>query len=126
MITIFLWIGLGLALLAWSGALWLLHALLVDPQARVLSLQRLLHALPVPEAWGLWAVEARDSLVNAGDGLLLVLSMGLSALGQWLPGLASWWTPLLGGLWAVGALLALAVGAAFHSVIRASARSRPA
>ncbi len=126
MIAIFLWIALGLVLLVWSGALWLLHALLVDPQARVLSLQRLLHALPVPEAWGPWAVEARDGLVNAGDGLLLVLSMGLAALGQWLPGLAGWWAPLLGGLWALGAVLLLAVGAAFHSVIRASARPRPA
>ena len=123
MITIFLWMTLGLLLLAWSAALWLVHALLEDPQAQVLALQRALHALPVPEAWGPWAVQARDALVNAGDGALLVLAMGLAAVREALPGLAGLVEGLLSALWALGALLLAAVGAAFHSVIRESART---
>lgn len=122
MITIFLWMTLGLLLLAWSAALWLVHALLEDPQAQVLALQRALHALPVPEGWGRWAEQARDDLVNLGDSVLLVLAMGLGAVSEALPGLSGWLAPLLWTLWGLGALVAVAVGAAFHSVIRASAR----
>jgi hypothetical protein len=85
---IFLWTFVAGALLLWSAALWLLNTLVADPQAQVLALQRTLHALPVPEAWGPWAVQARDALVNAGDGALLVLAMGLAAVREALPGLA--------------------------------------
>jgi hypothetical protein len=120
---IFLWTFVAGALLLWSAALWLLNTLVADPQAQVLALQRTLHALPVPEAWGPWAVQARDALVNAGDGALLVLAMGLAAVREALPGLAGLVEGLLWALWALGGLLLAAVGAAFHSVIRESART---
>lgn len=127
MATILVWMVLGALLALWSGALWLLHALLADPQATVLASQQALHALPTLEGWGDWARQARDALVNLMDGALLLASVGLGVLRewQWLQWLAEWLAPLLWTLWALGALTLLAIGAAWQAVIRGS-RPRPA
>ena len=127
MATMLIWMLLGALLALWSGALWLVHALLADPEATLLALQQGLHALPTLEDWGEAARSARDALVNLADDLLMLASAGLGVLREWrlLQWLADWLAPLLWALWGLGALLLLAIGAAWQAVIRGSA-PRPA
>ena len=110
-----LWTVTALGLALWSGAVWVVWALLTQDPVWVGQLHEWLQASPVA-GW-------LDHWLPGWDGLLAAMIQLLQAV---LRGVLPWVPWLLAGVWALGSLLALALAGLLHWAIRVGSRPVPA
>lgn len=113
-----------LALLAfWSLSVWGTHALVAWSMSGVGALAgqpRSVEGLVMPEIVALWV--PADVIVAIKSAATMAAPFVETALAA-LPSIAGWLSPLAWGVWGLGALALLVIGAVLHAIIFATRKA---
>ncbi|MBK9624131.1 MAG: hypothetical protein IPO38_06090 [Rhodocyclaceae bacterium] len=114
---------LVLTLLAfWSLGVWVTHALVAWSMIGVSALAgqpQTMVGLVLPESIAQWV--PADMILVIKSTAAVVAPFVESALAA-LPSLADWLAPLAWGIWGLGALVLVVIGAVLHAIIHATMR----
>lgn len=111
------WLLIAMLLGIWSIGVWMTHSLLVwsiSGIGVIAGQPRQPQALELTEAVALWVPE--EVLMMLEAAATSALPMIESAL-SFLPAVTDWLTPISWGIWGIGTLSLLAIGAVLNAVI---------
>jgi hypothetical protein len=117
MFIVLSWLLVVILLVTWSIGVWMTHSVLVwsiSGVGAIAGQQRQVPILEVPDLIALWVPP--ELLAAIQDGANAALPMMDSAF-AFLPSVAGWLTAITWGVWGIGALALIAIGAVLHLII---------
>ena len=111
------WFLIATILAIWSIGVWMTHSLLVwsiGGIGMIAGQPRQPQVLELPEVVALWVpAELLEVVKLAASSAVPFVESALS----FLPSIAGWLSPISWGVWGIGTLSLLAIGAVLHAVI---------
>jgi hypothetical protein len=117
MFIVLSWLFVVVLLATWSLGVWMTHSALVwsiNGVGVIASQPRQVQTLEIPDLIALWVPPELLATIQAGANAALPM---MDSAFAFLPSIAGWLTPLSWGVWGIGTLALIAIGAVLHFII---------